>query len=225
MKTTPRPALARLGDVLQHHAGLLDAQRRGRLVEDEHAGPEVHRPGDGDALALAAGERADRLVDVLDEDAHLLQLGVGDLPHGLDVERRHRVPALADLRAEEEVAPHLHEAHDGEVLVDGRDARVERLARGGEPPLLAVDEQPALGVRVQARHDLDERGLAGAVVPEDAGDLPRVDRQVDALERQDRAVGLADVLHLHERLALVQVRGGVLRQGVRHVTSSARRSS
>src|SRR6476469_11205787 len=42
--------------VLQHHTGLLDAEGRGRLVEDEHAGAEVDGPGDRDALALAAGE-------------------------------------------------------------------------------------------------------------------------------------------------------------------------
>ena len=62
------------GDVLQHHAGLLDAERGGRLVEDQHPGAEVDRPGDRDALPLAAGERADGLVDVLDDDAHLAQL-------------------------------------------------------------------------------------------------------------------------------------------------------
>src|SRR6478752_6147317 len=39
--------------VLEHDTGLLDAEGRGRLVEDEHAGAEVDGPGDRDALALA----------------------------------------------------------------------------------------------------------------------------------------------------------------------------
>src|ERR1700754_1222210 len=117
------------GRVLEHHTRLLDAERSRRLVEDEHARAEVHGPRDRDALALAARQRPDGLVDVLDVDAHLPELGVGDLPHPLDVQRGERVFALADLRPQEEVPPHLHQPDDGQVLVDGGDAVVERLAR------------------------------------------------------------------------------------------------
>ena len=67
-------ALARLEDVLEHDARLLDAERRGRLVEDQHARAEVDRPRDRDRLPLAARERADRLVRVADVDPHLAQL-------------------------------------------------------------------------------------------------------------------------------------------------------
>jgi hypothetical protein len=49
-----KAAVASLGDVLQHDAGLPDAKRGGRLVEDEHAGPEVDGAGDRHALPLAA---------------------------------------------------------------------------------------------------------------------------------------------------------------------------
>jgi hypothetical protein len=55
-------------------------------------------------------------------------------------------------------------------------------------------------VLVQAGHDLDERRLAGTVVTEDAGDLAGVDLEVDALQRIDVAVGLADVFHDDEGL-------------------------
>ena len=195
--------------VLEHDTGLLDAERRGRLVEDQHPGAEVDRPGDRHALPLAAGERADRLVDVLDDDAHLAQLLVGDPLHVLDLEAASGHACRRHLGAEEEVAPDLHERHDGEVLVDGRDAVVERLPRRAEVHLLAVDLQRALVVRVQAGDDLDQGRLAGAVVAEHAGDLAGVDRQVDALERPDGAVDLADVDHLDERLALVQAAVGV----------------
>ena len=40
------------GDVLEHHTGLLDAESGGRLVEDQHARAEEHRPRNRDALAL-----------------------------------------------------------------------------------------------------------------------------------------------------------------------------
>ena len=46
-----------------------DAERRGRLVEDQHLGAEIDGAGDGDALALAARQRADRLLGIADVDA------------------------------------------------------------------------------------------------------------------------------------------------------------
>src|SRR4051794_9335692 len=125
----PEPGVAGRGGVLEHHPGLLDPERGGGLVQDQHPRPEVHGAGDGHALALAAGQGADGLVDVLDGDAHLLELFVGDAPHPGDVQRGEGVVALAQLGAEEEVAPHLHQRHDGQVLVDGGDAVIERRAR------------------------------------------------------------------------------------------------
>ena len=35
-----------------------DRERHGRLVEHDEVGVEMHRPADGDALALAAGQLA-----------------------------------------------------------------------------------------------------------------------------------------------------------------------
>ena len=86
-------AVARLGDVLQHHAGLADAEGGGRLVEDQHPGPEVDRAGDRHALPLAAGQGADRLLDVAQVDAHRRQLGLGDLLH----RRRRRAGSVGPL--------------------------------------------------------------------------------------------------------------------------------
>ena len=71
-------------------------------------------------------------------------------------------------------------------------------------------------MRVQTGDDLDQGRLAGAVVAEDAGHLAGVHGQVDAFEGADGAVGLADVFHLDQRLALVQGRVGVLLEGVGH---------
>jgi hypothetical protein len=97
---------------------------------------------------------------------------------------------------------------------------VERLARRAEAHLLPVDLERALGVRVQPGNDLDEGRLARTVVAEHAGDLARVDGEVDAFECPDRAVGLADALHLDERGAHPQVAVGVLHDRVGHDTSS-----
>ena len=220
----PEPGVPCRGGVLQDHSGLLDSQGRGRLVEDEHPRSEVHGPGDGHALALAAGEGADGLVDVLDDDPHLAQLLVGDALHVLDLQGGQREPTARELGAEEEVAPHLHEAHHREVLVDGGDAVFERLARGAEGDDVAVDLHRALVVGVQAGDDLDQGRLAGAVVAEDAGHLAGPDGEVDPLEGADRPVGLADVDHLDEGLPRVQARVGVVSQGVGHVNPPFERS-
>ena len=41
----------------------LERERDGRLVEDDQLRLEVHRPADGDALTLAAGQLADLRID------------------------------------------------------------------------------------------------------------------------------------------------------------------
>ena len=64
-------ALAGGGDVFEHDAGLFDAEGGGGLVQDEDAGAEVDGAGDGDTLTLAAGERADGLFQVVQDDAHV----------------------------------------------------------------------------------------------------------------------------------------------------------
>ncbi len=130
--------------------------------------------GDGHALALAAGEGADGLFQVVQDDAHAAQFPVGGLLHAGDVQPAQRPGALGQFGAEEEVAPHRHQGHGRQVLVDRRDAPVQGLARGAEAHRAAVDQEVALGVPVQPGDDLDESGLAGAVVAEHAGDRPAV---------------------------------------------------
>jgi hypothetical protein len=68
--------LLHLEDVFQHHRGLPHAQGRGRLVEDQHLGPEIDGAGDRHALPLAARERAHGLLRVahVDADARISSL-------------------------------------------------------------------------------------------------------------------------------------------------------
>ena len=65
----------------------------------------------------------------LTDDAHLAEFLVGDPPHLLGLESGQWELAAGHLRAEEEVPPDLHQADDGEVLVDGGDAVAEGLSR------------------------------------------------------------------------------------------------
>ena len=57
----------------------------------------------------------------------------------------------------------------------------------------------AVGLADDAEQDLDERGLAGAVLAEQAVDLPLLDRERDALEGLDPAVVLAEIPRLDDR--------------------------
>src|SRR5207244_408985 len=63
----------------------------------------------------------------------------------------------------------------------------------------AVDPDRAAIGGERAREDLDQGGLAGAVVADQAVHLARVDLEVCPVERSYRAVGLDEVAHLDQR--------------------------
>jgi hypothetical protein len=196
------PPVPRLRDVPQDDAGLLHAERRRRLVQDQHPGTEVERAGDRHRLPLSPGQRADRLVRVADVDAHGGQLPAGGLPRAGRVESEERPPAPGRLGAEEEVPPDRHQRDRREVLVDRRDPRIERLPRRSERHRLPVEQHVAPVGAVHAGQDLDQRRLARAVVPQHAGDLTGPDRRGDAVEGDHRPVVLADVPELEQRRRL-----------------------
>src|SRR5690606_38824499 len=86
-----------------------------------------------------------------------------------------------------------------QVLVDGGDPTVQCLARGVEPYRLPLHQVLTGVVLVRPGQDLDQRGLAGAVVAEHAGDLTGVDHGGHPVERDDAAVALADLPDLQQR--------------------------
>ena len=121
-------ALLGAHDQLQGLAGLLDAEGRGRLVEDQELGAEVHGPRDGQRLSLAARQGAGQLPAVLDpSDAHPLELLDGDPVRQLLVEAAEREHPRLRLCPEEEVAGDAEERHGAAVLVDGADPSLPRL--------------------------------------------------------------------------------------------------
>ena len=92
IRITGRPVVAHALDQLEHLAGLLDAERGGRLVHDH----ELARPRGGarhrDALALAARERLHRLAHGADADLQALHLPDGLLLLALVVEHPQDAP-------------------------------------------------------------------------------------------------------------------------------------
>jgi hypothetical protein len=84
-----------------------DAERRGRLVEDQQLGVPERRAGDRDGLALTAGERAHPVPQALDggdvQLVHavgrvLLHVGLGEHLH-----RAERLRRPAELATEVEI--------------------------------------------------------------------------------------------------------------------------
>src|SRR6266851_3394463 len=104
-----------------------------------------------------------------------------------------------ELPAQENVLDYVQVLAQGEVLVDGRDSKRDRVVRAGDPSRRTVKNELS-GVRALGPGDnLDQRRLAGPVVAHQPDDLSRSDIQVDALERNHRAVTFPDSSKPEER--------------------------
>ena len=185
MRMTATPCSARRSHEVEHLLGLGDAERGGRLVEDDDARLLQHGAGDRDGLALAAGEATTPSAAPTSRCAPTATAACRRPPSPCGPRRRCR-----------------RESPRGRGTCSAR-CRGCRTARGpGRRPrcrgaaasrgvcrsrVRAVDEHLALVVGLHAGEALDEGGLAGAVVADQGGDLAGVDLEVDALEDADRA--------------------------------------
>ena len=164
-----------------HLLAELEVERPERLVEQQHARAVDERPGERDALALAAGQlaRLARLVAL--EADHPERFGhagdalcLGDLAHDQPVR-----DVVADGHVREERV----------VLEDRVDVAVERRDRGD---VGAVEQDPAGGRQLEAGDHAQGRRLARARRPEHREELAVADVEVDAVDRDDVAVVLRD---------------------------------
>ena len=177
-----------------HFALALRIERRGRLVEQQDRRVLQHRAGDGDALALAAGQLRPLLADagvVAVGEAHDEIVGVGaarrldDLRFGCaDPPER---DVVADRAAEQE-----------HVLRDEGDLAAQRReVDGGD--ILAVDRRPPAAQRKEALDDAEDRRLAAARGADQGGRLAGLGDEIDAVERVlVRAIGEAAFLYEHD---------------------------
>ena len=153
IRMTGRPLALICWIRFEHLAGLLDAERRRRLVEHDELGAERRGAGHGDGLALAAGQGLHGLAHVLQgADAEVGHRLAGVVLHALLVEHpEHRAE-----RARAGAVPgrgtgcgDVQRRGDGQGLVDGLDAGAAGVLRGLEVHRLAVQEDLA-GVGDQA---------------------------------------------------------------------------
>ena len=160
-----------------------DVQRRGRLVQHQEARLQRQRAGDGDALALAAGEFMGIAVEQLGPQADLL-----GKPHDAGLALGRAQPVRHGQRLGDD-AGHRHARiqralrvleHDLEAPAE----RGQRLARG-RPDIGAVEQHLARRRPLQAHDGLAQRGLAAARFADDAQGLAAPDLEVDAVQRMD----------------------------------------
>jgi hypothetical protein len=163
-------------DQLPRLAARRGVEAGGRLVEEDQLGVAADPERDVEPAALAAGQRVGagvRAVAEADEVEDLVRRARVRVGRAVELDRL----AGGDLRLQA-----LLLQNDADPLAEGPLA-----APGVEPE----DVQIARVGAPVALQDLHERRLPGAVRTEDREHLAAADRQVDAVERLDVAVGLA----------------------------------
>ena len=167
---------ARQGDEVSGQPGHgLDVEVVGRLVEHDQVVPRQQQGGERAAAPLATGQADDRAVE-----GHPGEQLLDDLPRG-----GVGGPLVV-------LPPTEHRLADG-VGVDELVALVE------VADLDAAGAGDAAGVRLlDARHHLEQGGLAVAVAAHDADALAQRDAERDVVEEGPYAVGLRDALEVDQ---------------------------
>ena len=212
IRITGQAVVAHALDQLEHLAGLLDAERGGRLVHDHELARPRRRAGHGDALALAARERLHRLAHRADADlqvghvllrpppsCRLCRASAGRCPSG-PARRfsrpRNRFVAMssagATARSWYTVSMPAWRASSGDLKLTGSPSRQD----------LALVGDHGAGQR------LDQARLAGAVVADHGEDLAGVEVEVGAVDGGHVAVALDQPAGLQDRRAAARVRRG-----------------
>ena len=168
------------------------AQRRGRLVEDQHPGIAVQGPCDLNQLPIAdrqtphPGLRPEAETERVEKDLRAFE----DRLPGDD--RRKLV--------EHQVLGHRQFGEKGQLLVDHRDPGRVRVPRVRERAISPVDhDAPVEGsVRPDAAQDLHQGGFSGPVFAHQGEHLAPMQLQADRVERTGAGKILGDRLEPKE---------------------------
>ncbi len=182
--------LLEAADLLAQRQPHLGVQRGQRLVEQQDARLEGERAGERDALLLAAG--------------HLVRVAAGVLRKADQLQQL--LGALGPLG----LAGAAHPQTEGDVVGGGqvREQAVGlehhagvALVRGDRGDVLAVDQDLARVVLLEAGQDAQRGGLAAAGRAEQGEQLTGPDGQVEAVQRGGGAEGAAQRAELDGRAA------------------------
>ena len=177
---------AAVADAADHVPGVPPAdgiEVLGQLVEEHELGPADEGEGDEQALALAAGQGAERASPEAGEVPLLGELAERT---GARVQRREQPQRLADTQL----------VRQGGVLQLGADAPAQAVA-GRRRVEAEHARRPAVGP-AQALEDLDRRRLAGSVRAEQAEQLAAPDGEGHVAEDLGRSVALAQPVDFHK---------------------------
>ncbi|EAU65598.1 conserved hypothetical protein [Stigmatella aurantiaca DW4/3-1] len=178
----------------EEHLALMGGERGGGLVQGNDRGVE-----DGGLGNLHHLPGAQRQIGHLGLGVHL----DADLPqHRADLGEQFLEaddPEPGGKAAQHEVLGHRQLRHELKLLVDDGHPGGDRIARRDEALRLSTDAQlTALG-GVIPPENLDERGLARAVLAQQTDDPPRRNREAQFLEGPDAREALGDVRELEKR--------------------------
>ena len=170
-------ALLEAADFVLHLLAQAAVQRPERLVHEHQVGLEHERPGDRDALLLAAGQ----LPGAARLEALQLDHVQGAFDAGFDLV----FGQAARVQGKGEVLGNRHVGEQGVVLEDQPDVALVGLDRGHGPAV--QPDIPAVGVLEAGQH-LEAGGFAGTGRPEQRDELAARDLQIEILHRQGAAV-------------------------------------
>ncbi len=156
-------------------------QGAGRLVREDHPGLGDQRAGDGDPLALTAGELVGAVTEPVaetDRGEDLLGPRTVDAPPG-ELQRQHRV--LRDGERVQQVVLLEHEP-------DPTPPEPRQLGLGPARHLRAVDHHDPAVRPVEPRRALQQRRLAGPRRTHHRRERPALQAQRDPVQRGHRAV-------------------------------------
>ena len=169
---------------------LLLAQGGGRLVHDDQLGIQRHSLGDLHHLLLAGAQLAAFHFDVDLGVAQGRQCLLGLLVHSGVVQKA----VLLDGASHENVICDRQLLDDVQLLVHAGDARLAGLDGVVEDHLLAVHVDLPLLRSVNAGEHLDQGGLAGAILADQAVDLSRPDANRHIFQCDDTRKTFGNVL-------------------------------
>ena len=161
-----RPSAVRSPDDPEEVVDLVVVEDGGRLVHDDQPGVVGQRPGHADDL-LAGGRQSPDLARR--RDLGVAEPGAAAGGPSASWSPRCTKPALARLVAEEDVLGHRQPVDQVELLVDRGDAAASSRRSGVDSVTGSPCQRisPASGWWAPGEH-LDQRGLAGAVLAEQA---------------------------------------------------------
>ena len=194
-----QPALARdPPDDVDGRRGVFRRQALRRLVEQQKGGLLRHRHRDLEQTLIAVRQRGRRLVRPV-EQAQLAEARTRSLLarlHHRAPAHEAKVPRGLELDRDAHVLQHGELGEDARDLKRPRDPAAAARGRGERGDVGALEDHAPRRRREQAGDQVEERGLARAVRPDERAELAGVHDQADVAHRPQRAEGAAEPVRL-----------------------------